>query len=66
MSDENQDFLKFLGVIGIKKMYGKEYEGIIRSTIVCNEENIITHVFDKVSPRGHAEKVAEAIGIKIK
>jgi len=66
LSDENQDFLKFLGVIGIKKMYGKEYEGIIRSTIVCNEENIITHVFDKVSPKGHAEKVAEAIGIKIK
>tara|TARA_Y100001936_G_C15670142_1_gene455753 strand:- start:42 stop:497 length:456 start_codon:yes stop_codon:yes gene_type:complete len=64
LSDENQKFLKHIGVIGIKKMYGKEYEGIVRSTIVCDEKDIITHVFEKVSPGGHAQKVADTLGIK--
>ena len=64
LSDEKEGLLRFLGVIGIKKMYGKEYEGIIRSTIVCDKENIVTHVFEKVSPKGHAQKVADILGIK--
>jgi len=64
LSNEKEDLLRFLGVIGIKKMYGKEYEGIIRSTIVCDEKNIITHIFKKVSPKGHAQKVADTLGIK--
>lgn len=64
LSDESQDFLKYIGVIGIKKMYGKEYEGIIRSTLICDEKDIITHVFEKVSPSGHAQKVADTLNIK--
>jgi len=64
LSDEKEDLLRFLGVIGIKKMYGKEYEGIIRSTIVCDKQNIITHIFEKVSPKGHAQKVADVLGVK--
>ena len=63
LSDESQIILKKLGVWGAKKMYGREYEGIIRRTIVLDENNVVTHTFPKVSPKGHAEEVAKAIGL---
>ena len=63
LSDESHVLLKKLGVWGVKKMYGREYEGIIRRTIVLDKNNIVTHAFPKVSPKGHAEEVAKAIGV---
>ena len=63
LSDESYIILKKLGVWGVKKMYGREYEGINRRTIVLDENNVVTHTFPKVSPKGHAEEVAKAIGV---
>ena len=63
LSDESHVILKKLGVWGVKKMYGREYEGIIRRTIVLDENNIVTHTFPKVSPKGHAKEVAKVIGV---
>ena len=63
LSDESHIILKKFGVWGIKKMYGREYEGIIRRTIVLDENNIVTHTFPKVSPKGHAKEVAKTIGV---
>ena len=63
LSDESHIILKKLGVWGVKKMYGHEYEGIIRRTIVLDENNVVTHTFPKVSPKGHADEVAKAIGV---
>ena len=63
LSDESHIILKKLGVWGVKKMYGREYEGINRRTIVLDKNNVVTHTFPKVSPKGHAEEVAKAIGV---
>ena len=63
LSDESHILLKELGVWGVKKMYGREYEGIIRGTIVLDENNVVTHTFPKASPSGHADEVAKAIGV---
>ncbi len=46
---------------GDKKMYGKVYKGIIRSTFVINEDGIIEKVFYKVKASGHAQKVLECV-----
>ena len=63
LSDPNHKLLKNLGAWGKKKMYGKEYEGIIRSTYILDQNNVITHVFQKVSVKGHAEEVAKALNV---
>ena len=63
LSDESHIILKKLGVWGVKKMYGREHEGINRRTIVLDKNNVVTHTFPKVSPKGHAEEVAKAIGV---
>jgi len=59
LSDENKEVLKAFGVWGKKKMYGKEYEGVIRSTFIINPEGEIVKEYKKVKAKGHAAKVLE-------
>ena len=57
LSDENKTILKDYGAWGIKKMYGREYEGIYRYTYVIDEKGIIEKVYEKVSVKTHAKDV---------
>ncbi|WP_456480783.1 thioredoxin-dependent thiol peroxidase [Nautilia sp.] len=59
LSDENKEVLKAFGAWGKKKMYGKEYEGVIRSTFIINPEGEIVKEYKKVKAKGHAAKVLE-------
>ncbi len=45
------------GAWGTKKMYGREYEGILRSTFVIDADGLVERVYAKVKPAGHAEQV---------
>jgi peroxiredoxin Q/BCP len=40
-------------------MYGKEYEGVIRSTFIINPEGEIVKEYKKVKAKGHAAKILE-------
>ena len=57
LSDENKTILKDYGDWGIKKMYGREYEGIYRYTYVIDEKGIIEKAYEKVSVKTHAKDV---------
>ncbi len=57
LSDENKTILKDYGAWGIKKMYGREYEGIDRYTYVIDEKGIIEKAYEKVSVKTHAKDV---------
>lgn len=61
LSDEEASIIKAYGAWGKKKMYGKEYEGIIRSTFIINPEGYIAYVFEDVKPKGHAEEVLKKL-----
>ena len=61
LSDENKDIIKAYGAWGIKKMYGKEYEGVIRSTFIISPEGEIVAEFKKVKVKGHVEAVKEKL-----
>ncbi|URA09528.1 thioredoxin-dependent thiol peroxidase [Thermospira aquatica] len=56
-SDPDHSVLKTYGAWGEKKMYGKVFPGIIRSTYVIDEHGTIIAVFPKVSPEKHAEEI---------
>ena len=45
----------------LKKMYGKEYMGIERSTFLINPEGIIIKEWRKVKVKNHIEEVLESI-----
>jgi thioredoxin-dependent peroxiredoxin len=50
------------GVWQLKKMYGKESMGVVRSTFIIDPKGIIQKVWYKVRAKEHAEKVLTALG----
>jgi len=61
LSDPEATLLRALGAFGKKVMYGKEVEGIIRSTFLVDPKGVIRQVWPKVSVKGHVEAVIQAL-----
>jgi len=55
--DEDHKVASEYGVWGQKKMYGREYEGIHRTTFLIDEDGKVAKVFPNVKPAGHAEEI---------
>lgn len=55
--DEGNAVARAFGGWGTKNMYGKTYEGIIRSTFVIDPEGRIAKVWAKVRPDSHGAEV---------
>jgi peroxiredoxin Q/BCP len=51
LSDESKEVLQAFGAWGIKKNYGKETEGVIRSTFLIDPDGVIREVWRKVRVR---------------
>lgn len=60
ISDPDETFCKFFDVIKLKKLYGKEYMGIERSTFIINSEGVLVKEWRKVKVKGHVAEVLEA------
>jgi peroxiredoxin Q/BCP len=61
LSDPDCALLKPLGAFGKKMMYGKEVEGILRSTFLIDPKGLIRHVWPKVSVKGHVQDVLDTL-----
>ncbi|WP_243318206.1 peroxiredoxin [Geothrix paludis] len=61
LSDPECALLKPLGAFGKKMMYGKEVEGIIRSTFLIDSKGVVRHAWPKVSVKGHVQEVMETL-----
>ena len=57
ISDEEIDMIEKFGVWQLKKNYGKEYMGIVRSTFIISPELKIEEVWENVKVKGHVENV---------
>ena len=51
LSDPDKKVLKAYGAWGIKKNYGKEYEGVIRSTYIISPEKKVSEIWSNVKVR---------------
>ncbi len=51
LSDPDKETHKAYGAWGMKKNYGKEYEGVIRSTFIISPEGKIAEAWSKVKVR---------------
>lgn len=61
LSDPDHKVAEAYGAWGEKKMYGKTYEGMIRSTFVIDENGVIAEAFRKVKAKGHADRVVDIL-----
>lgn len=57
LSDPDHKVLEAYGAWGLKKMYGKEYSGVKRSTAVIDPEGLVAAVWPSAKPKGHAIEV---------
>ncbi len=61
LSDPDHKVADAYGVWGEKSMYGKKYEGIIRSAFLIDEDGRIMQAWYKVSPEQTVPKAREAL-----
>ena len=61
LSDPDHAVAETYGAWGDKVLYGKKYKGIIRSTFVIDDKGKIKSAHYKVSPKGHADAMLEAL-----
>ena len=61
LSDKDHKILEKYDVWQLKKMYGREYYGVIRSTFLINPEGEIIYEWRKVKVNGHVEEVLEKL-----
>ncbi len=61
LSDESTEIVRKYGVWQIKKIRGKDYEGVVRMTYLIDENNKVVHVWEKVKLATHVKDVIEKI-----
>lgn len=57
IADEDLSITKAYGVWGLKKLFGNEYNGVLRTTFVIDEHGIITEVINKVKAKDHTNQI---------
>ncbi len=61
ISDPEEELCKAFDVIKLKKMYGKEYLGVERSTFLFNKKGKLVEEWRKVRVKGHVDQVLESV-----
>lgn len=61
IADKDSEVIKLFGAWGEKQMYGKTYEGVLRSTFIINENGAITQVIEKVDTKNHAQQILATV-----
>ena len=63
ISDTEKEILQAYGAWGLKKLYGREYMGVIRKTFIIDENGVIVEVFEKVKTKDHTNQIITALNI---
>ncbi len=63
ISDPDKNIIKLYGAWGLKKLYGREYEGLLRTTYVIDKNGTIIEVFKKVKTKEHTEQIVKTLNI---
>jgi peroxiredoxin Q/BCP len=59
-SDPTHAMLEAYGAWGEKSMYGKKFQGVLRTTLLIGPDRRIVRIWEKVKVAGHAEEVLAA------
>ena len=59
LSDTEKTMAEAFGVWVEKKMYGRSYMGIQRTTFIVDEQGVIEHIFEKVDTKNHYQQILD-------
>ena len=57
LADEDHKVMDAYGTWGPKKFMGREYDGVLRTTVVIDENGTVDRVYTKVKTKQHAEQI---------
>jgi peroxiredoxin Q/BCP len=63
IADPGKTILEAYGVWGEKKMYGKPYMGVLRTTFIINGDGVISEVFEKVDTKEHTKQISGILNL---
>lgn len=63
LADEDHKVCELYGVWALKKMMGREYMGVLRTTFLIDAEGKILNVFEKVKPAEHSAEVLAELSV---
>ena len=61
VADTEMKLCQLAGVWQKKKMMGKEYMGIVRTTFVCDHDGTVTDIIEKVTPKIAADQLFQLL-----
>ena len=64
IADTSKKIVNDYGIWGEKKMYGKSYFGVIRTTFVIDEKGVIEKIINKVNTSAHTSQILDKKIIK--
>lgn len=62
IADTDMKIVNAYGVWGDKVLFGREYQGILRTTFVIDAEGKIAHIIDKVTSATASQQVLDLVG----
>jgi peroxiredoxin Q/BCP len=64
LSDADRAVMTAWGAFGEKSLYGKTVQGVIRSTVVVDEQGTVSHAWYNVKATGHVAKLRRDLGLE--
>ncbi len=61
LADEKKEMVNAYGVWGKKKMMGREYDGIFRTSFLVSPDGTIAKIYEQVKPAEHAREVLKDV-----
>ena len=61
LTDKDHELMAKVGAWGMKKMYGKDVEGVIRSTFVVGKDGKVEAAWHAVKVKGHVQVVYDTV-----
>lgn len=61
LADTELETIKAYGVWGPKKFMGREFDGLLRTTFIIDEDGTIERVISKVKTKDHAAQILEPV-----
>ena len=61
LADEGHAVCDLYGVWGPKKLWGHEFDGVIRTTFLIDDHGIVKKIFPKITVEGHSSEVLAAL-----
>ncbi len=65
LADDGHKVCDLYQVWGPKKFEGKEYDGVLRTTFLIDENGMIVKVFEQVRPAEHSAELLSALGVAV-